>query len=300
MTEPFGDGIVLVGPTNWITQDVLTFAEVANDLATANSYAPTPGVFSLGGKNKTLDASLISYGRAPACTSDYLSYAAAHPTITETAKSAAIITLSNGQTTIAVVYTTIIGPIDTSIGNECCGICSLYFNNLQMLYWPALHPNTACLGEPSASLNSTSSSAGTAANNQSIYATDSDGYVYTSPSIYVKFPTVSASDACGLIGSPATSITLAFSPGELSTFVWENYMRTTTKTYTSALDTADLPCGPWNGTDKFLPEPWSNYSSYQPLIALPSKLADMVQAWKSCTADIFEGQDPPRHSETGG
>ena len=116
----------------------------------------------------------------------------------------------------------------------------------------------------------------------------------TSPSIYVRFPTVIASDACGFIGSPSTSITLAFSPGELSTFVWEPYQSTSSQTYTSALDTSDLPCGPWNGTQKFLPEPWSNYSSYQPLIVLPSKLVNMVPAWKSCTADIFEGQDPPR------
>ena len=76
--------------------------------------------------------------------------------------------------------------------------------------------------------------------------------------------------------------------------MWELYQRTSTQTYTSVLDTADLPCGPWNGTNKFLPEPWSNYSSYQPLIVLPSKLINMVPAWKSCTADMFEGQDPPR------
>ena len=105
---------------------------------------------------------------------------------------------------------------------------------------------------------------------------------------------MSASDACGMIGLASTSITLAFSPGELSTFVWELYQRTSSQTFTSALDIADLPCGPWNGTDKFLPEPWSNYSSYQPLIVLPSKLINMVPAWKSCTADMFEGQDPPR------
>ena len=85
-----------------------------------------------------------------------------------------------------------------------------------------------------------------------------------------------------------TSITLAFSPGELSTFVWND------GPYTSVLDTADLPCGPWNGTNHFLPEAWSNSSYYQPLIVLPSKLIDVVPAWKSCTADIFEGQDPPR------
>lgn len=113
----------------------------------------------------------------------------------------------------------------------------------------------------------------------------------TSPSIYVKFPTVSATDDCGLIGSAVTSITLAFSLGELSTLSWDDKALTAG---TSALDTADLPCGPWNGTDHFLPVPWSNSSYYQPLIVLPSKLIDVVPAWKSCTADIFEGQDPPR------
>lgn len=30
------------------------------------------------------------------------------------------------------------------------------------------------------------------------------------------------------------------------------------------------------------------------MIVLPSKLIDVVPAWKSCTADLFEGQDPPR------
>ena len=60
----------------------------------------------------------------------------------------------------------------------------------------------------------------------------------TFPSIYVRFPTVSASDACGLIGSASTSITLAFAPGELSTFEWELYMSTSSQTFTSALDTA--------------------------------------------------------------
>ena len=109
---------------------------------------------------------------------------------------------------------------------------------------------------------------------------------------------MSATDACGLIGSVATSITLAFSPGELSTFVWDPSPKVlkVSKSWsaTSVLDTADLPCGPWNGTDHFLPIPWSNSSYYQPLIVLPSKLIDVKPAWISCTADIFEGQDPPR------
>ena len=174
-TEDYGSGIVLVGPTTWSTQWVLPALDVANDLNTTSSNAPTPGIFLLNGKNKSVKASLISYGREPACTSAFLSYAAANPWYTVTGKSAGTITLSDGQTTVAVVYSTLTLPITSA--PHCCGTCSIYFNNLQMLYWPAPRPNTACLGIPSASLKGTSTSAGNTATNQSIYATDSDGYV---------------------------------------------------------------------------------------------------------------------------
>ena len=272
----------------WTTHPVYPAVEVGNDLNTT-SPAPQPWEVDVAGvNNRTLRSSLIQYGRGPECTSAYLSYTAANPTHFATAKSAGTITLPNGQTTVSVIYTTItyIGPF--SKGEYCCGICSLYFDHLQMLYWPAAHPNTACFGKLSDDYKETRTTAGDVPRNQSIYATDSDGYVLlvilinpmacfqctkrtssTSPSIYVKFPTVSASDRCGLIGSVATSITLAFSPGELSTFVWAN------GPFTSVLDTADLPCGPWNGTNYFLPDYWSNSSYYQPLIVLPSKLLNV-------------------------
>ena len=176
MTEDYGQGVVLVGPTTWITRDILTFAEVANDMTTTSSNAPHPwDIYGLDGKNETVVSSLISYGRNPACTSAFNSYAAANPLITQTAKSAGTITLSNGQTTVVVGYTTLTMPMTEK--THCCGECSIYFNNLQMLYWPALHPNTACLGKPSVSINSTSASVGAAAPNQSVYATDSDGYI---------------------------------------------------------------------------------------------------------------------------
>lgn len=90
-TEDFGpSGVVLAGPTTWITQDVLPLVDVANDLNTTSSapqpWDPNP-FFS--GENKTIvtgKASFISYGREPACTSAFLSYAAAHPSTTITAK----------------------------------------------------------------------------------------------------------------------------------------------------------------------------------------------------------------------
>lgn len=76
-TEDFGpSGVVLVGPTTWATQDVLPVVEVANDLTTTSS---TPQPWDANGfldKNETVVASFISYGRQPACTSDFFSYAA--------------------------------------------------------------------------------------------------------------------------------------------------------------------------------------------------------------------------------
>ncbi len=178
-TEDFGHDVVLVGPTTWVTQDVLPVVEVANDLNTTSSV-PQPWdrdpFFS--GENKTIvtgKASFISYGREPACTSAFNSYAAANPSTTYTMKSAGTVTLSNGQTTATVLYSTITWPMTSA--PYCCGTCSLYFSNLQMLYWPASHPNTACLEPKSAGLNGTSTSGAIAARDQSVYVTDTDGFV---------------------------------------------------------------------------------------------------------------------------
>ena len=178
-TEAYGDGVVLVGPTSWTTQFVLPLVEVANDLSKTSSapqpWDPAP-FFSGDNRTKiTGKVSFISYGRDTACTSAFLSYAVSNPWITYTFPSAGPITLPNGQTTVTVFYSTVTNPRTSA--PHCCGVCSIYFDHLQMLYWPSPHPNTACLGKMSADLNSTATSAGTVAHNQSIYATESDGYV---------------------------------------------------------------------------------------------------------------------------
>lgn len=59
------------------------------------------------------------------------------------------------------------------------------------------------------------------------------------------------------------------------------------------LDTNDLPCGPadkagnWDVQDDYI-------TDYQPLVALPTKLKQLVPAWSSCYGNAFQGQDPPR------
>ena len=112
----------------------------------------------------------------------------------------------------------------------------------------------------------------------------------TSPSIYVAFPSIGGLDGCGQVGSGITSLTLAFAPGELSTVTNANPGPVPGSTV--VFDPADMPCGPNNGTNGFLPDS-TNYNSYQPLIGLPKKLFDLRPDWARCTNDYWQGQDPP-------
>ena len=115
--------------------------------------------------------------------------------------------------------------------------------------------------------------------------------------MYIVFPLVSASDQCGQVGPAYTSLTLAFAPGELSTMLY--YGAPPDDPYgmyavsSRVLDTNDLPCGPADKAGNW--DVQTDYiTDYQPLVALPTKLKQLVPAWSSCYGNAFQGQDPPR------
>ena len=62
-----------------------------------------------------------------------------------------------------------------------------------------------------------------------------------------------------------------------------------------SFDPADLPCGPAGET-----VPFNNgfaedsVTSYRPVIAMPSKLVELVPEWADCGAYFYAGLDPPR------
>ena len=63
-----------------------------------------------------------------------------------------------------------------------------------MFYWPAPHPNTACLGSlqaspsrTSAASNETAQQVSSVVGNSTVYATDSDGYVLSVAQITLFF-----------------------------------------------------------------------------------------------------------------
>lgn len=123
----------------------------------------------------------------------------------------------------------------------------------------------------------------------------SNAILSTSPLIYVRFPAVSAHDSCATVGPPRYSITLAFAPGELSTFEFD---KIGPGSYTTLHRFSTLPIcrvGPGTKPITSFPIARSNSSTYQSLIVLPSKLLEVVPAWATCVADMFEGQDPPRN-----
>ena len=172
-----------------------------------------------------------------------------------------------------------------------------------MFYFPGDHPNTNCAGNGTANRSPQTVSIGARdismqaegqlRRRQGVYATDPDsGYIYTSPSVYVKFPAVAASDSCGQLGSAVNNLTLAFAPGELSTVVGRNpgHMG-----YGTALpfDPNDLPCGPNNGSMQFNPEESMTVTGYLPIIAVPQKLLDVQPSWSTCVGDVWQGLDPP-------
>ncbi|MCJ1436806.1 hypothetical protein MMC27_006188 [Xylographa pallens] len=235
-------------------------------------------------------SSFTSYGRQPECTAAYSAFMATDPIATETyAVDIITTTLPGNQVTEYIRYDTNTLPLYAGDG--------LYYSNVQVFYWPATNANTACLNSVASSTAIVVDGTNAARKRDpdptqlgtEAYATGSDG---TSPSIYVAFPTVSAVDGCGLVGAPVTSLTLAFAPGELSTIANQNPgpgVRTSL-----AFDPADMPCGPRNGENGFLPNP-VNVSSYLPIIALPSKLLAYRPDWAtlSCDNDIWQGQDPP-------
>ena len=125
-----------------------------------------------------------------------------------------------------------------------------------------------------------------------------NGFTFTSPTIYVAFTSLEASDGCGLrgIGTIPTT-TLAFSPGELSTVeghLLGPHYSSPGPSATKVFNFADLPCPPQSvmEADWCKPAPGE---PYRPLLAFPSKLRSLDPWWEDCTDTYwFTGLDPPK------
>ena len=112
-----------------------------------------------------------------------------------------------------------------------------------------------------------------------------------SPSVYVDFGDVSASNDCGQVGSVYDSVRIVFAPGELST---SGYV---SEAPPQSFNFGDLPCVPFS-IHGDLPSNADGYGDPQgafiPKLAVPAKLLAYDPAWSSCVLDVYHGYDPPR------
>ena len=154
------DNVTLIGPTTQIVQSIITHIEVVSNATTTaskisqpwdlNPYlVPSPTSPNDTGPNSAAVAAAKSFGRDPACTVAFSSWTVSS-SITMLSKAwISAWYLLNGQYTGEAVRSIETGPIANLWGDidlHCCGVCKVALPTLQVFYWPALHPNTACLG----------------------------------------------------------------------------------------------------------------------------------------------------------
>ncbi|KAI9810598.1 MAG: hypothetical protein M1827_006160 [Pycnora praestabilis] len=300
----------LTGPTTFVT--VLTETAIFSNMETTTvtgplNYMPVPSYEGGGG------GSFACLGTLPTAANPYsiVTYVQPGTTWTSFFKFASmtvngtismspigqVITVSESTTTRAEIP--YVDNVNTALP-DCCGGCSVYFPSVDLFYWPVATADASCLiqtdGGSSGSMLAMNQSDSFPANNP-MSVVGPDGFTYISPSAYVAFHNVAASNLCGQVGGVHTSITLAFAPGQLSS-VWgetlpagERFLQV----ISSSFNFGDLPCPPQSA----LNGPWLNYpvplagAGYRPRLALPPQLLALDPAWNTCITDIWQGIDPP-------
>lgn len=186
---------------------------------------------------------------------------------------------------------------ENECGHGAKGLSS--FSMVDVMYWPIPGANTACLHSGTdAGVNS--AVATIPPSNNSISTTiGPDGFTYTSPSIYVAYHDISASNSCGQVGSKHTSITLSFQPGQLSTIDYSpglfGFGGNPGKP--KSFDLKNLPCPPQSLIDaqESANQPGLSLparGTYAPIIAPPPAIQSLDPAWKTCVS--FYAFDPPK------
>jgi len=182
---------------------------------------------------------------------------------------------------------------------SCCGQCTVYFSRVEVNYWPVPGANTACLNSGVGSNNLASSLATVPPSNHSVTTTvGPDGFTYTSPSVYLAYHDISASNRCGQVGPKHTSVTVAVDPGQLSTLFANGTGYDGPGGQIATFDLKQLPCPPQSLIDAQRSAVWPGFkfhleqNEWAPIIEPPPYIRSLEPAWASCISEYV--LDPPR------
>lgn len=162
-----------------------------------------------------------------------------------------------------------------------CGNCTIYGASVQLNYWPT----PSVLHNSNRTITSTSTRFVVAVVN---------GTTFTSPSVYLSYGSVYASNACRPVGNTYPGAVLTLQPNAVSSL--NGYPDYTPRSFNYAnlnrpLSASDFSlwcfsrplseCGP-------IPD------QYFPRLAVPEQIRDLDPAWKSCDLSFNGTFDPPR------
>lgn len=186
-----------------------------------------------------------------------------------------------------------------------CGRCAVTGGTVQLLYWPATSTSTGNLSVP---VPTSAKAVGT-----SPITLVTLGTTLTSPTIYVSYKNVYASDGCTGIGSTLSNTILAIPTSSQLSSVYaytppcrgaqnNTFVQTNTAPFTVADLNSPVPFSIYSS------QPWcASYEeqhgchagcptteAYKPILVLPNNvLQSMDPAWSTCYGDIRGFYDPP-------
>ncbi|KAH8810982.1 hypothetical protein F5884DRAFT_263543 [Xylogone sp. PMI_703] len=251
-----------------------------------SSVPPTTASFSPAGPYPTdptdldgevggLEQLFTGYGSTDAllsqyCVSSAIANATNQPIITTTFTEAVQTTIGGTQTLISVV-TTETGQFEPiTFASPCCSSCTVLASKLQLIYWPTPAPS-----------DFTGST-----------IVNSEGFTFTSPSVYIAFNDLSASNLCGAFATITKPVTISVPPNEISSVFGSG-----NQTGTRAVNFADF-----NGCPSSFP-PDDNFTNTSlqseirrcsPFIPIPTEVVTADPRFSGCIAlPLGSLLDPP-------
>lgn len=197
----------------------------------------------------------------------------------------------------------------------CCNTCQLKAGTIEFFWWPDLAQSTTTTSDQVTS--PTSNVTGP------VTALGKDGFVFTSPTVYMAFSSLYAKNFCGTVGEIWENTTIGFHPSDISTineysYTYSSYFTTTeggstitgladakgTRLPPSPLKYADLAqnCSTISGYVYFENNPQNDigggweHDPCHPVLAIPKALLNMQQAWQDAQCTVLDGYgayDPP-------
>ncbi|KAF2823249.1 hypothetical protein CC86DRAFT_65101 [Ophiobolus disseminans] len=114
--------------------------------------------------------------------------------------------------TSALIYPKFVWDYVT-VSRPCCGRCAVRVDNLHLYYWP----------DQGAKSNTSSGSGLRDDADVPLSYVDENDFTFISPSVYIAFTSLYATDLCGTVGSHPVTYTMAFDSQEITSLTYSQY-----------------------------------------------------------------------------